>query len=250
MAAGVGVAVLVGVALFLVLRPVPAQAALRKVMAAAGQVKSFHMRGAIKQIHTDPPFLEGHETWYQDGKWRMEDTRDGKLTDVQVYDGKKLHIYNVEKNIVYLNAFDKPAAHPTKGFTVADMLELSPGAEVEKDTATDENGRAVNRFTITHHSAEKEVVLADPETDLPLSIEGFAWDNNDGQWKPAAKTEVMEYDLPIDPRQVRADVPGRCGGGGSGEGREDEGGGEGGEGDRPGEARRARDHRTQFAGGE
>lgn len=140
MAAGVGAAVLVGLALFLLLRPAPAQAALEKVIAAAGQVKSMHMRMVLEQP-ADSGYREIRELWYQDGKQRHESTLNGKLTDVQVFDGKKLHVYAVDTNTVYLNVSDQAAAHPSKGFTVADMLEQQQGAEVEKDTATDKQGR-------------------------------------------------------------------------------------------------------------
>ena len=192
-----GLALIAGLVLFFTLRPTPAHAALDRVIAASGQVKSCHMRWVVEQQNADPPVTEVNEQWYQDGKLRMERTRDGQLVDVQVYDGKKLHTYDAAKNTIHLNVSDRPFGTEFKGFTVAAMLEDMRDAEVEQDTAPDGSGRTMNRFTITRPGRERAVVLADPGTDLPVSFTGYAWDGSD--WKLAGRSEVTEYNQPVDP---------------------------------------------------
>ncbi len=186
---------LVALAAYLTLRPSPAQAALERVVAAESHVKTQHMVMSVQQSNGTK---ETRISWYADGKWRMEEWRDGKQDSVQVYDGKKLHQYLVKKNQVYLNTSDQPFGTEFKGFTVAAMTPVMSDAKVEVESVN-EGGRVLNRFDVTREGLpERYIILADPQTDLPTSFQLYA--RVDGEWKLAGGTEVMEYNVAVDPK--------------------------------------------------
>jgi outer membrane lipoprotein-sorting protein len=188
-----GAGVLVAAALFLLFRPTTAQAALQRVIAASEAVRTCHMEFVLAMPGSPK---ETRVSWYANGKWRFELWRGDTQQEVTVYDGARRHFYNAGTNQVHLNASNQPFGTEFEGFTVAAMLKHMGDAEIEADQLR-QDGRILDRFTITRFDDEREVVLADPSTNLPVSIDAYGRVDND--WEKLGYTEVIEYNVPIDP---------------------------------------------------
>jgi outer membrane lipoprotein-sorting protein len=194
LAAG-GAGVLVAAALFLLFRPTPAQAALQRVIAASEAVKTCHMELLLGQ--PDGP-QERRVLWYEEGKFRMEEWRNGKLQEIQVYRDGRMDTYLADTNEFFTAATDRPFAKDFEGFTVAALIRAgSADAQVECESVRGPDGRELNRLTITEEGMEREVVLADPATDLPVSLELYG--PLDSGWEKSGGSEVIEYNVALDP---------------------------------------------------
>jgi outer membrane lipoprotein-sorting protein len=187
LAAG-GAGVLVAAVLFLMLRPTTAQAALQRVIAASEAVKTCHMEQWSRYPGEE---RATQDLWYAEGKFRIE-TSQG---EIQVFDGEKLHMYRPESNTVFRNVADQPFGTPFGGFTVAAMVRAEGDAEVSVEQV-EQKGRTLNRFAITQPE-ERTIVLADPETDLPVSIAMYA--KLAQGWEEVAGVDQIEYNTPLDP---------------------------------------------------
>jgi tetratricopeptide (TPR) repeat protein len=194
LAAG-GAGVLVAAALFLMLRPTTAQAALQRVIAASEAVKTCHMEWLIGR--PDGP-QERNILWYEEGKFRMEEWRNGKVQFIEVYRDERMDTYLADTNEVFTAATDKPFARDFEGFTVAALIRAgSSDAGVECESVRGPDGRELNRFTITDEGSQRKVLLADPATDLPVSFEHYG-PLGDG-WEKLGESEVIEYNVALDP---------------------------------------------------
>ena len=186
---------LLALAAYLTLRPSPAQAALARVAAAVEAVRTQH---TVMWMQPPGGPRETRVSWYAEGKWRMETRREGELTELTVYDGEWSNGYNPATNTAYLRISEQPFGTDFKGFSVAAMMPVMRDAKVEVETVN-EDGRVLNRFDITREGLpERYVILADPQTDLPISLQLYV--RVDGAWKLAGGAEVMEYNVPVDPK--------------------------------------------------
>lgn len=191
---GVGVLVL-AVALFLLFRPSPGQAALRRVLAAAEAVNTYHIVYWIQQPESP---RETFAAWYGDGEWRLERWHDDELIETMVYDGEKLDTYDARTNALHLNVSDQPFGTPFEGFTVAAMLKTEADSDVAVTQTRDTAGRPLNRFEITKARLEERiVVLADPLTDLPMGVEFYG--RVGSEWQRMGGTDQIEYNITVDP---------------------------------------------------
>jgi len=185
----------VALILSLAARPAPAQAALARVIAAAEGVETCHM---VLWFHQPGGMLETHHTWFAHGQWRLDAYRGDELTSVRVYDGLESHFYDPQTDTVWRSVSDKPFGTPFRGFTVGAMLETMGDDEVLLDQVRSADGQLLNRFTITDHGlGERVVVLADPKTHLPVSMEVYA--RLTSAWELVGGTERIAYNLPADP---------------------------------------------------
>ncbi len=184
-----GGVLVIGAALFLMLRPTPAQAALQRVIAAAEAVKTCHM---VMWFQYPGEERSTKDFWYAEGKLRIE-TSQG---EIQLFDGQSLHIYQPESNAVFRNVSDQPFGTPFGGFTVAGIVKMGGNPEISVERVEQE-GRTLNRFTVTQLQEERMVILADPETDLPISIEMYG--KLAQGWEKLAGVDQIEYNVPLDP---------------------------------------------------
>jgi outer membrane lipoprotein-sorting protein len=204
--AAVGVSALLGaIGLALLTRPSAAEVAYNEVVTAAAAVKSYHV--ALWALRPNGS-RETAETWYVDGKWRVESRVDGELTKLQVYDGQKLHLYDVEDGQVWLNASDDPFPTEFRGFTVAAMLE-SAGQRMDDVTFEqihDQAGHSLNRFVIASQGGQgRVIILADAETDLPRSVEYYALMGT--EWELVGAAERIEYNVAVSPERFTLTPP-------------------------------------------
>ncbi|UCC68985.1 MAG: tetratricopeptide repeat protein [Armatimonadota bacterium] len=193
-------------------RPVSAEAALRRVVAASEGVHTSHL---VFWMELPGGIRETNTFWYAEGKWHLEDWRGSDLVRVQVHDGERSHFYNADDNTVHLNASDSPFGTPFRGFTVAAMLEsIGDDLDVTMEKTRAEDGRPVNRIVITtwnQHTPtertprERFILLADPQTDLPLSWEVLV--SIGDEWQLVGGTETVEYNLAVDPTLFVLDYP-------------------------------------------
>jgi len=176
------------------LRPTPAQAAYARVVAAAQSVSSYHISQWVQR--PDGTRVTG-ETWYDHGRWRTESHQDDQLLDLQVYDGEKLRLYDPQANRVWMAAGDDPFITEAGAFTVTALLQRGRVREGELtvERTQDGSGSPANRFTIATQDPGRIVVLADPKTDLPLSIEYYLPKGAD--WILVGAADTIEYDTPI-----------------------------------------------------
>jgi outer membrane lipoprotein-sorting protein len=184
-----GAGALVAAVLFLMLRPTTAQAALQRVIAASEAVNTCHM---VMWYQYPGEERSTKDIWYAEGRFRTE-YRQG---EIQVFDGEKLHMYQPESNTVFRNVADQPFGTPFGGFTVAAMIKTMGESEVSVEQA-EEEGRTLNRFTITRLPDERMIILADPETDLPVSIAMYT--KLSQAWEEVAGVDEIEYNVPLDP---------------------------------------------------
>jgi outer membrane lipoprotein-sorting protein len=184
-----GAGVLVAAALFLLFRPTTAQAALQRVIAASEAVRTCHMEEWFQYPGEE---RATQDLWYAEGKFRIE-TSQG---EIQVFDGEKLHMYRPESNTVFRNVADQPFGTPFGGFTVAAMIKAEGDPEVTVEQVEQE-GRTLNRFTLTQLPDERMVILADSETDLPISIEMYGKLTHG--WEKLAGVDEIEYNVPLGP---------------------------------------------------
>ena len=185
---------LLALALYLALRPSPAQAALARVADAVEAVRTQH---TVVWMQSPGGPRETHASWYSEGKWRIEIWREGELTELTVYDGEWSNGYNPATNTAYLRTSNQPFGTDFKGFSVAAMMPAEGDAKAEVGQVN-EDGRLLNRFEITRRgSAERYIILADPHTDLPVSFEFYA--RAASGWEKAGGSEKVEYNLPVDP---------------------------------------------------
>jgi outer membrane lipoprotein-sorting protein len=203
-----------GLGLFLLpqVRPVSAEAALGRVVGASEGVHTSHL---VLWMALPGGMRETHTSWYDEGKWRLETWRGPDLVRVQVHDGEQSHFYSADDNTAYLNASDSPFGTPFNGFTVGAMLEsLGEDRDVAMEATRTEDGRPADRLTITtwnQHTptertpGERLILLADPETDLPLSLEVYV--SVGDEWQLVGGTETVEYNLTVDPTLFVLDYP-------------------------------------------
>jgi len=179
-------------ALYLALRPSPAQAALARVADAVEAVRTQH---TVMWMQPPGGPRETRASWYSEGKWRMEVRREGQLTELTVYDGEWSNGYNPATNTAYLRMSNQPFGTDFKGFSVAAMLESLGDADVKLEAVVGREGRRLNRFSVSH-DVERFVILADTQTDLPVSFEFYA--RAASGWEKAGGSEKVEYNLPVD----------------------------------------------------
>jgi len=143
---------------------------MKRVEAAVARVSSVHMEEF--RIENGHRILEGN-TWFQDGKWRVERLGDGFAN---VFDRGNLWNYNARDNTVSLRRGAKsPFSHTPKGFTLSDMMREFQ-SEGDKATITLQGqaqwkGQTVQRVlleTQNSYETDKIVFLVDSETDLPV----------------------------------------------------------------------------------
>ena len=178
-------------------RPVPAQAAFDRMLAATEQVKTCHVRQWLQQLNQPRGTME---TWYANGRWRMEHWRGDQQITLQVYDGSKLHSYGPATNTAYLNISEQPFHTPFRGFSVSAMLgAFGKNAEVQLSQVRKDR-RRLNQFTVTQpkdNPRERMVIFADPKTDLLLAFEVYG--HLDTGWKLMGGSEVIQFNIPVDP---------------------------------------------------
>lgn len=145
-------------------------------------------------------------SWYADGKWRMEDWRDGTLESVQVFDGTWSHHYHPRENRVYLRASQQPFGTAFRGFTVDTLFGEAGDHEVTREEVEGTEGQPLNRFTITDRElGERTIADADLDTDLPVRIE--LWHRAGIRWEKAGGSDVMEYNVAVDPKLFVLEYP-------------------------------------------
>ncbi len=212
LAVGLGILVAAGLGFLPHLRPVSAEAALARVLTASENVHTSHL---VFWIDLPGGIRETHASWYDEGKWRLETWRKSDLVRVQVHDGDQSHFYDIQENTVYLNASDSPFGTPFRGFTVGALFEsLGRDRDVTVERTRDEDGQPANRFVITawnQHTptdrtpSERFVILADPETDLPLSWQVYI--SSGRKWQMVGQSETVEFNVPIEPTLFVLDYP-------------------------------------------
>jgi len=184
---------------FFLYRQSPA-AALDRIRAAAGNVRSVHQVGWLME-RGDKPIR--HIMWYADGKFRNEE----EGGNISVYDGRHVHIYDPHENVLFKNVSDKPGGGVAfRGFTVEALLEMEGGAHVSLDRNATWEGRAAMRFTIEHpHLGERYIVWADPDTHLPMAVKIYV--RFGSKWKLMGASELMDYNVPVPEGIFTLDVP-------------------------------------------
>ena len=146
---------LLTLALYLVLRPSPAQAALARVADAVRAVRTQHL---VMWMRPPGGPRETHVSWYSEGRWRMERRQGGALTQLSIYDGEWLNSCDPKTNTLYLRTSDQPFGTVFEGFGVAAMLKAMKEAEVEVAQTTGSDApsaqplhRRAQRHRTIHH---------------------------------------------------------------------------------------------------
>jgi WD40 repeat protein/outer membrane lipoprotein-sorting protein len=143
---------------------------------AMSNVKSAHMIGWL--ITPDGQRVKNSETWYQDGKWRIEsaDSAIHPGASTQVYADGKLWDYRPEMAKVTLRRQAGPFSNAPSGFTgtalIGEFTRFSWKDSIRVATNdTEFEGRTLRQVDIkTANALETShvVMLVDPATDLPV----------------------------------------------------------------------------------
>ena len=130
------------VVFFVVTRPTPAQAALRRVINAAEKTRTTHLV-MWRQLPGSP--REVSEGWFSGPLQRIEDTRGGELVSVEVSDAEQVGRYQPGTHVFYTRSREK-GADSMADSAVPTLLGKYVGKDVKMGETTFE-GRQVDVYT-------------------------------------------------------------------------------------------------------
>jgi outer membrane lipoprotein-sorting protein len=148
-----------------------AAAALRRMQTAIQDARSMHE--THWRLAPDGRRIQLGETWYQQGKWRLEDRERGQI---DVFNGGRIWTYTTKTNQVTVRSTSGPFGYNPSGFSLAamqrDFARWGWHNQVRLLGKGRANGRPVWQFAIEQpRSFERQVLQVDATTDLPQQTE-------------------------------------------------------------------------------
>lgn len=163
-------------------------------MASSGEsVRSMHRVSWI--IEEDGSRRQTEETWFQDGRWRIERPR-----EVTLHSGGRSYFYEPLARRATWRATQGPFAHNSSGFSVRAMIaDMARWNWIDKVTLSPDvqvlEGRRARVVTIEPAREKIRIIIyADPGTLLPFRFDVQQPTRNG--WK-LSQTSVIEYNLPL-----------------------------------------------------
>lgn len=171
-----------------------AAATLEQMARAMDNTRSAHM--TTWQVSENAPPAKSGETWYQNGRWRIENKQ-----NVQIYANGVLWTYEPQAALArFQRNADGPFAFNGSGFSLAATLRdfarfgwLRRMEIRELGDMTQSDGRRVRRISVRQDSepAGRMVLLVDTQTDLLVGIE---YQRSDGEsnmgWTTVQRSDI------------------------------------------------------------
>lgn len=178
--------------------------ALRRMQAAISDARSMHE--VAWYLRPDGSRTKRYESWYQGGRWRLEDLQRG-CTDV--FANGRLWSYDHRANTVCLRRTSGPFGYTPSGFSRAamkrDFARWNWPYHVRLLGSARSGGRLARQVVIDHGDQPfRDLLLVDAATDLPMRSESQR--QAEGRWITEAIAE-FRFNEPLPESLFRPRFP-------------------------------------------